>query len=271
MNRKVAAIAAAVVLVVVAVGAFVFWPRGGTAVDHDEAVTDFRERNSTTTEPDAGATALPDAGAYRFAAEGEETVKFAVLPAETRTLAESVSGVVVGVATPEGATGSCFELTMHLFAEHVERTAICADDAAVSLGGHTKEQTIGALSPVATVTCAKGTLLDPTQDATTPLTHPLECTMTVDGGPAAITVDLVGTSTQSAPTNRDVGGVSVETIPVEMSFTATGGLSGTWVERWWLSTETWLPVEMERELDLQGPASFVERSSFVLEDLVPST
>jgi hypothetical protein len=271
--RRVTIIVGAVVVVAAAVGAFVLWPRGATPVAHDDAVEQFRSQ-STTTDPDADAgsdRSTPAAGAYRYAAEGDETVKFAVLPAETRTLAESVSGVVVDVATPGSASGRCFELTMHLFAEHVEHTVICADDSSVSLGGHTKEQTIGALSPVATLSCAKGVLLDPSEDATTPVSHPLECSMTVDGGPAAITVDLAGTSTQSAPTNRQVGGESVEAVPVELTFTASGGLTGTWVERWWLSTEDWLPVEMERALDLQGPASFVERSSFVLEDLVPTT
>lgn len=264
--RRVALVAGAVL--VVAVAAFVAWPRGATPVAHDDAVEQFR-RQSTTSNPDER-DSTPPPGAYRFAATGEETVKLAVLPSATRTLAASVTGVVVDVATPDGSTGRCFELTMLLFTEHTERTTVCADDAGVTLGGHTKEQSIGALSPVAEVACAPRLIVDLAEDAPTG-PHPLKCSMTVDGGPAAITVELSGTAAQSDPEDLEVDGESVETIPVEISLTAAGGLSGTWVERWWLSTEHWLPVRMERRLDLQGPASFVESSSFQLEDLVPTT
>lgn len=265
--RRAIAIGVTVLALLLAGAAVVFWPRGGTAVDHDEALTEYRERESTTTSPAGDASPLPATGGYLFDATGEESVKFAVLPTEQRTLAATITGVVLDVPAPDGSAGACFELTMHFFAEHLERTTLCNDGRRLSLGDHVKEQRIGTLSPVADLSCSDAVLVDPDG----PNGLPLACTLSVDGGPAVITSELVGTSTRGAETTLDVDGETVDVLPVEIALTATGTLSGTWTERWWLATEDSMIVRMERQLDLSGPATFHEDSELQLSTLRPTT
>lgn len=276
MIRKVLAVV--VILAAVAgVGAVVFWPRGATPVGHEEAVEEFREQSGSTTSgpstTEAGeAPLLPEPGAYRYRSSGQETVKLAVLPAETRVLGEEVTATVAA-ATPVAATettpaGVCSEMTLHLFTQHRDVNVVCTGGSEVWLQSHTKHQQIGALSPVATLTCADGVLID---RRTASGTLPLACSMTVQGGPVEVATELAGTSTWGEPVDIDVEGTPVRAIPVELSFDAQGSVSGPWTERWWLAESDLLLVKMQRELALSGPASFTENITLELGSTTPST
>jgi len=75
----------------------------------------------------------------------------------------------------------------------------------------------------------------------------------------------------TAPATVDIAGQVVEATLVELTFNVSGSLSGTWVEKLWLANDTRLPVQMERELDLSGPATLKESNKLVLTDLTPTT
>jgi len=75
----------------------------------------------------------------------------------------------------------------------------------------------------------------------------------------------------TAPATVDIAGQVVEATLVELTFNVSGSLSGTWVEKLWLANDTHLPVQMERELDLSGPATLKESNKLVLTDLTPTT
>lgn len=276
MTRKLLTIVV-IVAAVAGIGAVVFWPRGGTPVGHDEAVEQFREQAGsdpadTSTAVDPSAPTLPEPGAYRYRSSGQETVKLAVLPEETRVLGDEVTVTVAAPSRVEatGTTpaGSCSESTLHLFTQHRDVNVVCANAESVWLQSHTKHQQIGALSPVASLTCSDGILID---RSTASGSSPLACSMTVQGGPVEVTTQLTGTSTWSAPVDLDVDGRAVRAVPVEIRFDAVGSVSGPWVERWWLAEHDLLLVKMERELSLAGPATFSENLSLELLSVTPST
>ncbi|HEY9566232.1 MAG TPA: hypothetical protein VIR30_20925 [Nocardioides sp.] len=266
-RRRLVLVAAAVVVLAGAAGAFVLWPRGTTAVSEQEALDDFRSRTEETRSASAsdavrsdGPAALPAPGVYTYSASGQEEVKLGPLPADARPLPATVTAVVVD------AGDGCFELTVNLFAEHTEDTRYCADPSGgLTLDGHTKHQRIGALSPVATLSCDPGTLIEPGLD-----TVALSCDLSLDGGPASINATLAGTATRGASDELSIGDQTVEVTPLTVTYEVSGDLTGTWTETLWL-TETFLPAKIERSLDLSGPATFVEHSELTLLDLSPST
>lgn len=264
-RRRALVAAAAVVAVVVAVAAWSLWPRGAREVSEEEALEDFRSRTTTasSTADEAGssdAPTTPAPGVYTYRATGEEEVKLGPLPTETRTLPETVTAVVV-----DDGDG-CFTLTLNLFAEHTEDTRYCvADDGTVTLAEHVKHQRIGALSPTATVGCDPDVLVVPGSDTTD-----LRCDLSLAGGPATITAELVGTASTAAVEARTVGGTEVEATPLTIAYEVSGDLDGTWTETLWLAPDH-LPLRIERTLDLAGPATFTERSELDLVDLTPST
>jgi hypothetical protein len=52
--------------------------------------------------------------------------------------------------------------------------------------------------------------------------------------------------------------------------TATGDLAGHWDEEYWL-TDTFLPVKVVRDVLLDGPGRFDEKTTLVLRSLTPQT
>jgi hypothetical protein len=259
-GRRVAIGVGAAVVVIAAVLAFLFWPRGTTEITEEDAVETFRDKASTTiTADDADAgRSTPEPGVYTFQAEGEETVKLGPLPAQTRPFPATVTAVAVD------AGDGCFDWTINLFAEHTEETRWCTHP--LTLDRHVKHQTIGALSPTATMTC------DLEQVEAVGSTEPLDlsCTLEMSGGPIAVSATLKGTATTGEAETVDVGGTDVEATPITVRFEVSGGLGGTWEETTWWS-ESHLPVRIERSLDLSGPATFSETSSLRLTDLTPTS
>lgn len=254
-------IAIVVVGVVVVVGAVVaLRPRGASEVSTAEALSDFRDRAATTTTAARPTdAAVPTDGVYTYRASGQEEVKLGPLPAENRTLPATVTAVVVDLGN------GCFEWTVNLFAEHTEDTRYCVDDGRLVLDGHEKHQRVGPVSPTATMACDPGVLVDPDRATTD-----LACTLDLAGGPAKVSASFTGTATTAAVEEVTVGTEKVAATPLTISYDITGDVSGRWIEKLWLGADH-LPLRIERDLDLDGPASFDEESSLELTDLTPST
>lgn len=267
MRRRAVGAAALAALVIVAVGAWAFWPRGTTAVSERDALADFRQQRGTTRDGPADEVAeraartrsLPDPGVYTFRASGEEEVKLGPLPTETRSVPERV------IATVVDAGDGCFELTVSFFEEHTETTRYCTSGGSLALDAHTKHQRIGALSPTAEMSCDPAVLLSSERSE-----HELSCELELSGGPRPITAALAGTARAREPEELTVGGVAVAATPLTVSYAVTGDLSGSWTETLW-ADEVGLPLRIERSLDLSGPATFTERSRLDIEKLAPAT
>lgn len=290
--------AATIALGVLAIG-WVAWPRGTTAISHDDALEEFRRehaRNDTTDSSDAGTTgaensseqpSTPEPGVYTYTTEGNEQVKLGPFPSEERPLPDTVSIVVSATRAGTNSNGStdgtqrseggasCFDWTLNLFAEHTEVTTWCIDHTGtLTMAAHTKHQSIGALSPTAALKCDPDVLMVPGHRETD-----LACDLRLEGGPAAITATITGTA-GVAPTekltidkgprekgSRDEG--TIETAPLEITYTVSGDLSGTWSEKLWLSKDM-LPVRIVRHLELSGPATLTEHSTLELSHLSPT-
>ncbi len=259
MKRPALVLVAAPAAAVLATGAYLAWPRGASPVTEQEALADFRAQ-PTTTPPDAAteAPALPEPGVYTYASSGGETVELGVLPPETRTYPDTMSVVIVD-------TGSgCFTATLNLLDQHTEDTTYCADDSGgLRIDSHEKHQQIGALRPTASMACDPAKLVHHGDEAADP-----SCTITLSGGPAALTATVAGTTEVSEATVR-VGEDEVDALAVDVTYEISGDLTGTWHEQTWFADD-WLPLRIERSLDLDGLADFTERSTLVLADATPS-
>lgn len=295
--------AAVIALAVVGIG-WVAWPRGTAAISHEDALKDFRRGYSGGDASDSSATSngadndselptTPEPGVYTYTAEGNERVKLGPFPAEDRPLPGTVSIVVSAPRAGTDSDGSadetrntahdtsCFDWTLSLFAEHTEVTTWCVKDTGtLRMAAHAKHQSIGALSPTATLNCDPDTLIGPGTDESD-----LECELRLEGGPAAITATVTGTATVAPTeqltlgefgsddtTSNDTASNNTEvvsTTPLEITYTVSGDLRGTWSEKLWLSDDM-LPVRIVRSLELSGPATFTEHSTLELSHLSPT-
>lgn len=268
-GRKAAIGVGVVVVIIVAGLAFLLWPRSATEITEDEAVESFRDRTTTSQKAaeDADATSgrsTPRPGVYTYAAEGAEDVKLGPLPAENRTLPPTLTAVAVA------AGNGCFDWTVNLFTQHTEDTRYCTEPV-LSFESHNKHQTIGAISPTATITCDPKALLPKDAEEGTPTTTPLKCSLELTGGPKAVTATLDGTATWDGSTEKlTVDGTDVATRPIKMHFPVTGDITGTWDETIWWSADH-LPVRIERSFHLAGPATFNEESKLQLTSLEPTS
>ena len=142
MSRKVAAGSAVVVLAVIAVAAWLVWPRGSSPVTLEEARADLEERRQA--DADAADDRTPEALRTRvdeYSVDGTQSVGLGGVTDEDRVIAETVN---VGI----DATGNgCFELTLNLVDQHVERTPgtrsdlVCDMDVSVAVVETTGEAT----------------------------------------------------------------------------------------------------------------------------------
>lgn len=266
--------------------AWALWPRGTSEITAEEALAEYRRANpnadpggdgsrdrtqAATTDPgtDSGtdsdpARRTPEPGVYEYRASGSERVKLGPLPAQDRELPSTVT-ISVGASSEAPEDTTCFEWTLNLFREHTETTTWCTDDdGTLTLDAHTKHQSFGALSPTATVVCDPNTLADPAQPTIRP-----ECSLTLEGGPASIEADLSGTATTRPVEDLVIGADVVAARPLVVTYEVTGALTGSWDETIWLSEEL-LPLRIERDLDLSGPATLSESSTLELTGLRPT-
>ncbi|MCO5314483.1 MAG: hypothetical protein M9952_16290 [Microthrixaceae bacterium] len=278
--KKFGGIIAAVVAVVAVVIAVIVWPRGTTEVTEDDALEDFRNRATTTSttadeapdddasDTDDAATDLagnrPQPGVYTYASSGTEVVKLGPLPQENRPLPASITAVSVDV------DDACFDFTINLFAEHRETNRYCASGGELVLSQHTKNQTVGAISPTATMTCDPNVLRGGVSGSSSEAaSRETVCTLNVSGGPISVDAQLSGTVVEEASEVVRVGDDEVETTPVVLTLVAAGSITGGWTETIYFADNN-LPVKVVRDLDLQGPATFTEQSELVLTSLTPT-
>lgn len=261
--KKAGIIAGVVVVLLVAAIAFVIWPRGTTEISRDEAVDQFRneKQSSTTTGKQAdGFSTVPPAGVYTFTATGEETAKVGPFPAQTHKVPANVTAVVVD----DG--GGCFTFSVNFYAEHTEETRYCLEGNSLRLAHYTKRQTIGAITATVSMECDPNLI----RPETTSKSTPLNCTLTVSGGPFSVETKLTGTSTTKPMENVTVGDDSVEALPTETVLDAAGKVTGVWTDRIWWSPDN-LPVRMEREFHMKGATTFDENPALTLTSLTPSS
>jgi hypothetical protein len=196
---------------------------------------------------------------YVYDADGTEDIDMGPLPLPTRDIPATVTVVV----RPDGG---CWTLELNLMAEHTETTRLCRQaDGALALPSQTKAEEVPGFQVDVQNTCEPSVVLAP---ATPELT--LACRETFDVSGLALEVDFTGTATASSGGPVAVGDRTVDTTHVRFDLTGTGDLAGHWIEDWWLDADG-LPVRMDRDIDLDGPGHFVERSTLTLRDLEPQT
>ena len=266
MKRKLAIAAGVAAAGVAILVAFLAWPRGADPVTETEAVAAFRSRTATiaataastvTPSPSLSATSLPADGVYSFDATGGEEVKLGPLPGETRSYPATVPVTIV-------RTGSCFTTTLNLIEQHTEDTTYCVgDDGTLRMQGHTKHQRVGAMSPTVEMTCDPGVLYQPGQSS-----RALQCSLAFSSGPAKMSAKAEGAA-QASTVSVQVGNAARPATKLEVTYTFTGDINGTWTERTWFDADSWLPLRIERELDMKGFATFKESSTLALVSLEP--
>lgn len=236
------------------------WPRDITPISESEAVAEFREAAATGATPDARATDIPKPGVYRYAATGTERVKFSVLPAQVRPIPAVITALVTD------ANGECFAFTINYFAEHTEDMRYCATRTdELRRDRERKHQTVSAVATTSSITCTPTTIVRPR-----PGSHPVDCRMTLAGAPIDVNLRLVGRIEQHARRSVRLAGTTMPITPVTLTFDVTGDLHGQWTESLWFS-DTHLPVRIDRDLALDGVASFSEDSTITLQRSSPAT
>lgn len=236
--------------------AFVFWPRTPTAITEQQAIDQFRGETPSVGES-LGSGPVP--GVYTYDVDGTEQIKMGPLPLPERDIPDTVTGVVRPV-------GECFTFDLNLMAEHTESTWLCpGPDGSLSMPQQTKAEKVPGFDVNIRNECAPSTLLSPTEAEL-----PLTCTEVFDVSGLVLTIHLEGTARSEPGGDVEVGGTTVATTRLVISFDATGDLSGTQVEEWWLTPEH-LPVRMTRTIRLTGPGQFEETSTLVLRGLQPRT
>ncbi len=251
-RRRWLLIGVAVVVVLFAGAAtFLYWPRSPTAITEQDALQDFRGQGTTV----AGGLG-PAAGVYSYDADGTEKISMGPLPLPTRDIPATVTGVIHPI------DDNCWTSDLNLMSEHTETTTWCAPaDGSLVLRGQDKRETVPGFQVDAVTTCDPGTVIGGTE---------VRCTLVMDVSGLKLTVDLVGTSSVEPGGDITVDGTTVATRHVVLAMAATGDLAGHWDEEYWL-TDTFVPVKVVRDVVLDGPGSFDEKTTLTLRSLTPQT
>ena len=256
--RRAILVGAALAALALAVGAaYVFWPRPATPITEEDALAQFR---AELADPSlAPATGQIPAGVYSYAASGEEAVSIGGVPVPSRTVPELVTLVV----QPEDG---CTRLTLNLMAEHTESSTYCRDaDGNLVLTRQAKLQQVAGFTTRGTTECRDGDLGGP-GDAP----RAVQCTMVLEVAATTLALDLVGLARWEGADIVDVGGRARAAELLVLDLTASGDLTGHWIERQWLDRELGVPLRIERDIDLDGPGRFVEATDLQLLALTPN-
>ncbi|MGB3410421.1 MAG: hypothetical protein WBA45_04430 [Microthrixaceae bacterium] len=278
MKRKMLLGLALALLVAGAALVFLFRPTGGTAVAKKDAVDSFRKNQKAPDEgsrtrdaggrPAAHDPVAPPVGVYTYIASGQQKIKLGPLPEETRTLpSEIVAGVIAdpGKASGGAAVDDCFTFELNLFVEHIERTRYCLDGGSLRLDEHDKAMKIGPVSATADLDCSPKMSIAVDQ----PISG-RSCQLKLSGGPMSVEANFEGSTEIGDETSLEIDGGSVAVRLVTITYVASGSVTGTWVERFWLSTADWLPVRIQRDVALVGPTTLTENSQLTLKSMEPA-
>lgn len=249
--------AGVVVVLFVAAATFLYWPRSPTAISEQDALQAFRDQGTA-----AAAGAGPAAGVYAYDADGTEKISMGPLPLPARDIPATVTDVI------RPADPGCWTSTLNLMGEHTETTTWCAPTGGgLVLQRQDKQEKVPGFDVVAETTCDPGTVVAAGAGADA---GDVRCTLVMDVSGLKLTVDLVGTSTVEPGGDIAVDGTTVATRHVVLAMAATGDLSGHWNEEYWL-TDTFVPVKVVRDIVLDGPGRFDEKTTLVLRSLRPQT
>ncbi|HTO01178.1 MAG TPA: hypothetical protein VL068_10930, partial [Microthrixaceae bacterium] len=278
LMKRAALIGGVVLVLAIAAAAIMFRPTGGTAVDKADAVDSFRksQKSQNSASSDAATSAqsgsqrkddvskevgVPPAGVYTYLATGESEMKLGPLPAENRVLpSEIVVGVTDAKSTASagdesGVAERCFTLQLNLFVEHVEVTQYCGPGDSLRIDQHDKTLKIGPVTANASLGCEPKILI-----AVGSPVDKRACKLKLSGGPIGVEANFEGSTEIGEQTQLEVAGKSIDVLPVTVSYIASGSVTGTWNERFWMATDNWLPVRIERDVALVGPATITEKS-----------
>ncbi len=247
----------ALLIVVVGAGAaYLLWPRTPTAITEDEALERFRGSTTTSVGP---ASVGPPSGVYTYDTDGREDIKMGPLPLPTREIPDMVTAVIA----PDGA---CFRIDLNLMAEHTEESSWCVGgDGSLVMEEQVKREEVPGFHVETHTTCGPGTVISPTATEL-----PVHCTMDLDVSGITFTIRLDGTARSEPGGTIDVGSTSVETRHLTIRLDASGDFQGHLEEQQWL-TDDFLQVRTVRDLLLDGPGRFSERTTLTLRSLQPRT
>lgn len=288
-NRKALAIPAAVLLVIVLlVVVVIIWTRGGTPVAKEKAVDDFRRTTTTTGDADEddvdtreALPPIPRPGIYAYASSGNQEIKFGPLPADPRILPdEIVAGVThssapedLGERIPDVELSNCFDFELKVFAEHEEVMTSCvawaSDEGEVShatIAQHLIRMRMGPVVATAHLECEELLVMSPL----TPQSG-IPCVLRLTGAPVEVNADLIGSVSVGEVEEIEIEGETIAARPVRIAYDADSKVTGTWGETLWVSEEGWLPLRFDRDINLVGPATIIERSELLLKSLEPAT
>jgi hypothetical protein len=198
---------------------------------------------------------------YSYDADGTEKISMGPLPLPTRDIPSTVTAVVRPI------DGDCWTSDLNLMGEHTETTTWCAPaDGGLVLRGQDKRETVPGFQVDAVTTCDPGVVIGTAGTAGTDV----RCTLVMDVSGLKLTVALAGTPTVEPGGDVEVDGTTVATRHVVVAMAATGDLAGHWNEEYWL-TDTFVPVKVVRDVVLDGPGRFDEKTTLTLRSLTPQT
>ncbi len=251
--KRLAAIIAGVVLVGLAVGAYMLWTNAqtSTAANETGALAEFRAKNISDTDRPVG---QPAAGVYRYAVTGKEKAGSGVLSAERKLPAEAVY-----IITP--IAGGYHE-DLRLSEEHVEEARFLVNDV-----GNT-----------ATWRRTKITFLGVGADDRTPvdppsLDHPrtLKVGATWGGSYSMGDIDTKYTGTVTAKRTLQLDGASVPVFVIQTKSTFTGSTPGTRTDTVSWSQKLSLPVAWDITQKTGGSSDYEINASMKLASGTPLT
>jgi hypothetical protein len=237
--------------------AYVMWPRPATPITEEAAIERFRQDQPAEPGDLTGTGAAP-VGVYVYAAEGEEDVSIGAVPLPTRDIPELVTVVVQ-------AEGECWRITLNLMQEHTESSTYCADaEGNLVLVEQAKVQQVAGFTTEGVTSCSQGTLGRPGSPD-----RPVQCTLRMQVAGTTLVVELLGSARWEGPESLEVGGLTRVADRLVLDLAATGDLAGHWRETHWLDQERQVALRTERDILLDGPGRFEERTTLRLTDLEP--
>jgi len=202
----------------------------------------------------------PAPGVYSFSATGFERVALGPA-ADTRPYSGNVTATV-------RSDGECWTFQHDLFVEHTETTRYCAgSDGTLRATSHTKTQRVAVVTAQATLSCTPDILLTIGGGSGPP--RQTACDMRTTTPLFTASIRQSGTVVDLGEEPVTVGGAAVAAHHVRIRRDVSGDMAGHWHEDIWFSSTDFTIVRIERDAEMRGPATFTEKSAFVLNSMSP--
>lgn len=255
VRRTLLAVGAVLLLLFVAAVAYVWWPRPATPITEDQAVARFRDSGGAPAGQMVGAI---QPGVYVYTAAGKEEVAIAGVPLPSR----DIPGTVTLMVVPEGP---CQRLTLNLMEQHTESTLYCRDaDGHLLLVEQIKQELVAGVTTDGTTTCSSGDLGLPGDEP-----RAVHCLLHMTAAGTVIDVDLDGTARWEPGDAVAVGTEARATDRLVLDLAASGDMKGHMIDIQSIDPTTGLPLVIQRDILLDGPGRFAERTTLTVADLEP--